>query len=479
MTPPRTSDSAADTPSLAAQTSTPAERDAAFRESLTLLLARYAMTITVAGFVVILLSMLVESAAGLADRATTAMRAGTLVLLAACVATFWREPSPGRAIAHATVVLCALMLLTCAVVLRTGGMRGDLFGALYLVLVLPAILIWRPRAIAVLTAALAAPACATAVVISDSAPEGASRVALLLGTALFGFLVSRTSYAARRREFDATLELQDANRSLVAAQAHLVQTDKLSALGTLSACIAHELAQPLTLMTGYTGVLASKLAKGVPDEDELVNQRRQVETMRRATSRMVTIVDHLRRFGRRSGRARPVELNDVVQGALLFLESELQRASVELTLELTEEPARVWSDQNELEQIALNLLMNARDVLRDRPGARIVVRTRVVGDEVSLEVQDNGPGVLPEMREQLFQPFVTSKGEGRGMGLGLWVSRSIARNWGGQLRYEDAAGAGSIFCLTLPRTDADPNPSSGPASGAVLTPAPRPPRTRP
>ena len=247
-------------------------RDDAFHASLAGPLGRSAMTLAGTAFFVILVNTLVEALGGFVGGAPTTIRAATLVLLAACAATFWREEAPTRAFAFAAIVLGVLMANICGLALLLSQTRSDAWGAMYLLLVLPAILSWRPRALGCLSAVLLAPAIATSLTGGDSLPEASTRSMILAGTALFGYLIARTNYHARRREFDAALELQEANHSLRAAHVHLVQADKLSALGTLSACIAHELAQPLTLMMGYTGVLASKLATGVPNEAELANQ---------------------------------------------------------------------------------------------------------------------------------------------------------------------------------------------------------------
>jgi len=230
-----------------------------------------------------------------------------------------------------------------------------------------------------------------------------------------------------------------------------VQAEKLSALGTLSACIAHELSQPLTLLVGYTTVLSQRLGKNAVAPDDVKSYTKQLDVMLHAATRMAAIMDHLRGFARRSGRPRSTSLNDAVTGALVFVEGALVRAGVALEVSLSEaDPLLVVADPIELEQVVLNLLTNARDALRGVPSPTLRIRTRREGDEVFVEVHDNGPGVPAELRESMFEFFVTSKPAGEGTGLGLWVSQGIVRNLAGNIALVDEGEGGATFRVTLP-----------------------------
>jgi C4-dicarboxylate-specific signal transduction histidine kinase len=242
----------------------------------------------------------------------------------------------------------------------------------------------------------------------------------------------------------AQQETEEALEQLRASQAQLVQAGKLAAIGTLAAGVAHELNQPLMVIRGQTQIL---LANG----DNPARRREKLARIERQTDKMMHVIDHLRTFGRASaaGVGVPVALNAVVSEALLLIGAQLQERDIALDLDLAEPAPVALADPNEIEQIVLNLLVNARDAV-GRAG-RLTIRTRHDGAEQRLTVSDSGPGIPEAVLGRLFEPFFTTKPVGQGTGLGLSVSREIARRWGGDLALANQPdGTGAVATLTLP-----------------------------
>ena len=395
--------------------------------------------------------LIADAALGYGFQTVVIIRATSLALYAGLGAIFWRNrQAPSSVIPYVFAVLLADMGTACVNIGLTGGLRSELYGTLYLLLLLPPLLLcYRPRVSLCLQLALLIPAVTTAMGVSEDIHAGLARAILLTAVAAFAFFMGLASYDVRRREFTATEELRNSNVALQEAQARLVETEKLSALGTLSACIAHELAQPLTLLLGYTTVLTGRLARGQTSPSDLEAHLKQLDVMQHAAKRMSAIIEHLRGYARRSGRPRCTQLNDAVHGALIFVRGDLTRAGVGLSLRLAESSPIVFADPIELEQVVLNLLTNARDALRGKKGASVEIHSWQEGEHGIVEVRDNGPGVGAELRERVFQLLFTTKPAGVGTGLGLWVSQGIVRGLGGSIALRDSE-AGATFRVTLP-----------------------------
>jgi PAS domain S-box-containing protein len=231
-------------------------------------------------------------------------------------------------------------------------------------------------------------------------------------------------YAAEQR---ARAAAETALTALRSSQAQLVQAGKLAAVGALAAGVAHELSQPLMVIRGQAQLM-------LQDEVDPRQRRVKLEQIERQTAKMAAIIDHLRDFGRTplEDGARPVNLNAVVQDALLLVGAQLDERAISLRLELAEPPPIALAEANQIEQIVLNLLVNARDALAG--GGEVVIATRLEEDGCRLTIQDDGPGIPGAVLSRLFEPFFTTKPVGQGTGLGLPISRQIAQAWGGDLR---------------------------------------------
>jgi C4-dicarboxylate-specific signal transduction histidine kinase len=236
--------------------------------------------------------------------------------------------------------------------------------------------------------------------------------------------------------------LQQSRSDLNSAEAQLVQSAKLASLGTLSAGVAHELNQPVAIVRG--------LAQQLQREPELSSEiQEDLLLIEGQTSRMMKIIKHLRTFCRTGGYERVrVNVNQVIQDCFILIDAQLKSHDIATELVLCEPSPVVLGDANELEQVFINLLTNARDAMDGRPNARLTIRSRTEHGQCILEFCDNGPGIPAEVAAHIFDPFFTTKEAGKGTGLGLSISHGIIEKHHGSITTKNDSGA--VFSITLP-----------------------------
>ena len=253
-----------------------------------------------------------------------------------------------------------------------------------------------------------------------------------------------------RRVDRRTLALTEANRRLrQEAEEHertrdeLIQAAKLAALGQMSAGINHELNQPLAAMRTYADNAQAYLAR-----ENLEQVDWNLQQIRELTGRMAQISGQLKVFSRKtSGHRIRVSLNACIEGARRIVRTRVEQASVRLIVDVPPEDLFVAADMVQLEQVLVNLIGNACDVLEGRSRRQIRVDARRDGDRVRVRVHDSGPGIAPQNLEKIFDPFFTTSEAG--LGLGLSISHTIAQRLGGSLTAANAAAGGAVFTLTL------------------------------
>ena len=222
----------------------------------------------------------------------------------------------------------------------------------------------------------------------------------------------------------------------------LAQAEKLSAIGLLAAGVAHEVNTPLAVISTYAQMLARQVS-GDPDKARLL------EKITRQTFRASEIVNALLNFSRSApGAFEEVDLNRLIRETLLLLEHQFQQAGIRVELELEEGLGRVQGDPGKLQQVFLNLFLNARDAMEG--GGVLQVRSSSDGGQIVVEVRDTGPGIAPEHLHRIFDPFFTTKPPRRGTGLGLSISYGIVREHGGEIEVESRPGEGARFRVTFP-----------------------------
>jgi two-component system NtrC family sensor kinase len=234
----------------------------------------------------------------------------------------------------------------------------------------------------------------------------------------------------------------------VRLEEQLQQREKLSSIGLLAAGVAHEINTPLTGVSSYTQMLLGMLADTDPKHALLQKIRRQ-------TDRATGIVNNLLNFSRTGGVTEfaDVNLNRVLDDTLQLLEPQLRQSQIELRREYADNLPRVYANAGKLQQVFTNLLLNARDAIPD--GGSITLRTTSSDlDAVTIEVADTGIGIAPENVARIYDPFFTTKGVGRGTGLGLAVSYGIVQEHSGHIAVESAPARGTTFRITLPTAGA-------------------------
>ena len=248
--------------------------------------------------------------------------------------------------------------------------------------------------------------------------------------------------AAERSELERRVEARTVE--LRRAQETLVQTEKLSAVGQLVAGVAHELNNPLTVVLGYAGLLVEKTK-----EEET---RRKLQTVLQEAQRSQKIVQNLLAFARRQPPARTeADLNDAVARTVALRAYQLRSEKIRLETDLQPDLPRTWADFQQLQQVILNLVVNAEQAIQEcGRGSRIVVRTRAASGAIRIEVEDDGPGIPESARTRLFEPFFSTKDVGKGTGLGLSICWGLVSEHGGTIEVDSALNRFSRFTVVLP-----------------------------
>ncbi|MBM3744292.1 MAG: PAS domain S-box protein [Acidobacteria bacterium] len=222
----------------------------------------------------------------------------------------------------------------------------------------------------------------------------------------------------------------------------LVQADRLSSIGLLAAGVAHEVNTPLAVISTY----AQMLAKQVSGDDQ---KSRLLEKIAKQTFRASEIVNSLLNFSRVSPTAYDeVSLNRVVQETLGLIEHQMAQCGIRVELDLDEHLPPVRANVGKLQQVFLNLFMNARDAMES--GGTLRIRSHGDGGAACVEVLDSGPGIPPEHLPRIFDPFFTTKAGRKGTGLGLSVTYGIVREHGGRIEASSRPGEGTRFWLEFP-----------------------------
>ncbi|MGD1071984.1 MAG: ATP-binding protein, partial [Bryobacteraceae bacterium] len=229
----------------------------------------------------------------------------------------------------------------------------------------------------------------------------------------------------------------------------LVQADKLSSIGLLAAGVAHEVNTPLAVISTYAQMLAKQVV-----EDE--QKSRILDKIARQTFRASEIVNSLLNFSRTStAELSEVQLNKVIQETLSLLEHQLRKSAIEVRVTLDPALDPVKGNSGKLQQVFLNLFLNARDAMERAPGSTeprgiLEVITRQGENGVEVDVIDTGHGIAPEHLSRIYDPFFTTKGAKKGTGLGLSVTYGIIQEHGGAIEALSKPGEGTCFHLEFP-----------------------------
>ncbi len=268
---------------------------------------------------------------------------------------------------------------------------------------------------------------------------------------LAGFLVNSRDVTERQRVED----------ELARQRAARLQNEKLADMGTLLAGVAHELNNPLTVVSGYSSILRQTLAEGP--------SRERIDRIASAAERCVRIVRNFLALARQHPPERQrVKPNQIIREAVELLAYPLRVDNVEVRLELAEDLPTLWADPHQLHQVVVNLVTNAHQAMHGNTSTRrLTLRTRfkAADSRISLEVIDTGGGIPPEVLGRIFEPFFTTKPVGQGTGLGLPLCLGIVEAHGGTLRVDSTVGEGTTVIIELPVVAASAGEAKPPAPG--------------
>lgn len=226
----------------------------------------------------------------------------------------------------------------------------------------------------------------------------------------------------------------------------LRQSEKLAALGELVAGVAHEVNNPLTGISAFAQLL---------QEDTLsTDQLESVQLIKREADRAVAVIRDLLTFARKTGpRNVSVDINELIEQTLRLRAYGLRTAGITVKTTLDHDLRTVQGDDRQLQQVLLNLVVNAEHAMTGGSRRTLTIRTANEGARVVVEITDTGVGMSAEIQKRIFEPFFTTKPDGKGTGLGLSVSYGIVQTHEGTLTVQSREGAGSSFRISLPAAE--------------------------
>ncbi len=261
------------------------------------------------------------------------------------------------------------------------------------------------------------------------------------------------SALAEINQFTQNLEtkVEERTQQLKAAQKKLLQSDRLASLGQLSASVAHEINNPVSGVLNLSMLMQRILKEdGIPP-GRILEFRKYLGQVTNETARVGRIVSDLLAFSRRGKpQQAPADVNRIVSMTLSLVEHKMKLSNVAVQANLCESLPPAHCDPSQIQQVVLNLVLNAAEATQSRAERRVAVGTSFGGGMALITVSDNGEGIPPENLSKIFDPFFTTKPEGKGVGLGLAVSYGIIESHGGDIEVKSTVGEGTTFIVSLP-----------------------------
>jgi two-component system, NtrC family, sensor kinase len=268
----------------------------------------------------------------------------------------------------------------------------------------------------------------------------------LLAESFNAMLKSLRQMRSDLEEWGRTLEekVKQRTEELVAMQARVAQSERLASLGMLAAGVAHEVNNPLGGILALTGLTVEDMPKDDPNRENLVEVIRQTERCR-------DIVKGLLEFSRQSkGNREPIDLNRVLEDTLSLVGKQALFFNISVVCQLEPDLPPVVADRSQIQQVFINILMNAVQAMNERGTITIVTRHNSSGHSAEVAISDTGQGIPPEQIDRIFDPFFTTKESGHGTGLGLSIAYGIVTTHGGNISVQSEVGKGSTFTIRMP-----------------------------
>ena len=239
-------------------------------------------------------------------------------------------------------------------------------------------------------------------------------------------------------------------------QEDLIRIDRLAEIGRIAAGIAHEINNPLAVISEVAGwaKMVIEDAKGLSAEDK-EELNKAVNHILEQTKRCRAITHQLLDFSRESApEKKEIDLHELIRKTITFLQPELKYKNIDIVYNFEEKPIYVTTDPKMLEQVLVNLVTNAIHAVGEKPNekGRIELRTEAQPDYAEVAISDNGPGISEENKEKIFDLFFTTKPPGIGTGLGLPICKNIMKKLGGRITFETQVGVGTTFVILIPLT---------------------------
>jgi PAS domain S-box-containing protein len=266
------------------------------------------------------------------------------------------------------------------------------------------------------------------------------------------FIVANlTLYPVTAEQNGVVIHIEDVS-ALKKLESSLLQAQKMESLGLLTSHIVHDFNNLLSGIMGYASLLEKKIA----DDPKL---KKYVTTIINSSERASTLIGQLLNFSRKKlAEKEIVNINDLIKESLEFLSMSLK--TIQFDVQLHPGQVVLQADKTKISQILINLIVNAKDAVAGRPQATITIKTSLVdvsnqknlldGRYALIQVGDNGVGISRENLDKIFQPFFTTKGQGRGTGQGLAIVQEIVKDYNGRIDVQSEAGRGSVFTILLP-----------------------------
>jgi len=258
--------------------------------------------------------------------------------------------------------------------------------------------------------------------------------------------ITRTALRNKRRDFiGSSVILRDITQQEQLRQ-QIVQSEKLSAVGTLAAGIAHEVGTPLTSISSLAQILQMKA-----DNSEFKDKLRIIqESIDRIARTVRTLVDFSRPTAE---KVENIYLNNVIEHVIRILKYDKRLKHQEIITELTSDIPLVWASFDQILQVFINICLNAADAMEGQKDGVLEVKTWHENSNVLASIRDNGCGMPLDNLDHIFEPFFTTKKNGKGTGLGLWVSYNIIKGFSGEITVESQEGQGTLFTISLPQVE--------------------------